>query len=257
MDADAGTKVPAAAVVPVGRPSGARASDERTTMTEPGRLPSWGSVLAVVAHPDDESFGLGALLAAFADRGARISVLCLTRGESSTLPATGADLMQVRAAELAAAADVLGLHDVTMLDFPDGALAAVGAQELDAAVTAAAEAVAADGLIGFDPTGVTGHPDHAAATSAALRAADALDLPVLGWTLPQEIATRLQDELGGRFDGHPPGEIDLVLEVDRKRQLTAINCHASQAVPGSVLWRRLQLLADREYLRWLRGRRGR
>lgn len=38
-----------------------------------GQLPAWRSVLAVVAHPDDESFGLGAILSAFADRGGRAS----------------------------------------------------------------------------------------------------------------------------------------------------------------------------------------
>jgi len=42
--------------------------------------PPWCSVLAVVAHPDDESFGLGAVLASFAETGARVSVLCFTRG---------------------------------------------------------------------------------------------------------------------------------------------------------------------------------
>ena len=47
--------------------------------------PPWRSVLAVVAHPDDESFGLGAVLAGFVDAGAAVAVLCFTHGESSTL----------------------------------------------------------------------------------------------------------------------------------------------------------------------------
>jgi N-acetylglucosamine malate deacetylase 2 len=40
--------------------------------------------------------------------------------------------------------------------------------------------------------------------------------------------------------------------VDRSLQLAAVACHPSQAVPGSVLWRRLELLGDEEHLRWLR-----
>jgi len=48
-------------------------------------LPAWMSVLAVVAHPDDESFGLGALLDAFTRVRAGVEVLCLTHGEASTL----------------------------------------------------------------------------------------------------------------------------------------------------------------------------
>ena len=55
-------------------------------------LPAVASVLAVCAHLDDESFGLGAVLSAFADRGVRTSVLCLTHGEASTLGADVGDL---------------------------------------------------------------------------------------------------------------------------------------------------------------------
>jgi len=59
-------------------------------------LPVIESVLAVCAHPDDESFALGAVLSAFAERGARTSVLCLTHGEASTLGADMGDLHQIR-----------------------------------------------------------------------------------------------------------------------------------------------------------------
>ena len=54
-----------------------------------GTLPGWSSVLAVVAHPDDESFGLGAILDSFGRGGSQVSVLCLTHGEASTLGAAG------------------------------------------------------------------------------------------------------------------------------------------------------------------------
>jgi LmbE family N-acetylglucosaminyl deacetylase len=57
------------------------------TSQSTGVLPVWTSVLAVVAHPDDESFGLGAILDAFTRAGARGEVLCLTHGEASTLTA--------------------------------------------------------------------------------------------------------------------------------------------------------------------------
>ena len=43
-----------------------------------------GPVAAVVAHPDDESFGLGGVLATFAAQGRLVHVLCLTHGEAST-----------------------------------------------------------------------------------------------------------------------------------------------------------------------------
>ena len=85
-------------------------------------LPAWSSMLAVVAHPDDESFGLGAVLDAFERAGTRISVLCLTHGEASTVHGVAGDLAEVRGRELAAAARILGVADFTLRDYPDGAL---------------------------------------------------------------------------------------------------------------------------------------
>lgn len=216
------------------------------------QLPPWRSVLAVVAHPDDESFALGAVLSAFAEAGAQVSVLCLTRGEASTVHGVAGDLTELRADELAAAAAVLGLHDVTLLAYPDGRLPEVDLDELAAHVVTTARDVDADGIIGFDLTGVTGHPDHAHATAAAVHAADTLGLPVLGWTVPDTVADQLRAEHGALFDGHTETEIDLAVTVDRTLQLKAVGCHPSQAVPGSVMWRRIELLGDHEHLRWLR-----
>jgi LmbE family N-acetylglucosaminyl deacetylase len=214
-------------------------------------LPPWRSVLAVVAHPDDESFGLGAVLTSFIDAGASVAVLCLTHGEASTLHGVEGDLTEVRAAELRAAADALGVTDVELLDFPDGGLASTPLEELAAVVETVATRRKSDGLLGFDVTGVTGHPDHATATRAAMVVGERLGLPVLGWTLPLAVARQLHEEFGAGFLGHTDEEIDVRLTVSRQRQLRAVACHPSQAVPGSVLWRRLQLLDDREHLRFL------
>ncbi len=215
-------------------------------------LPGWRRVLAVVAHPDDESFALGALLDAFVSAGAEVSALCLTRGEASTLGPDGGDLVAVRAAEVRAAASVLGLTAAAVLDHPDGGLADPAlASTLAADVAAQVGAFDPDGLLVFDPRGgVTGHEDHAAASEAAIVVARELGLPVLGWALPESVAETLNDEYGARFAGHPVGEL-LAVPVERTRQQAAVSCHASQAVPGSVLWRRLALLGDTEHVRRL------
>jgi len=213
-------------------------------------------VLAVVAHPDDESFALGAILDAFARAGARVQVLCLTQGEASTLhDGVPGDLASVRQAELAAAAVALGVTQ-TMHHHRDGALSEVSRTRLSTEVVAAAESGSADGLLVFDTAGVTGHRDHVAATSAGLLAAQTLNLPVLGWTLPDTVAAQLNQEFGVDFTGHGDEDIDLLVTVDRARQNAASHAHASQALPGSVLWRRLELLGDTESLRWLRQRTG-
>ncbi len=215
-------------------------------------LPGWSSVLAVVAHPDDESFGLGGVLGAFVGDGARVSVLSLTQGEASTLGVSTQPLAELRATELRAAAESLGVADAELRSFPDGRLGQVARHLLVAEVVAAARRAGAEGLVVFEPSGVSGHPDHAAATAAALEAAAGLDLPVLGWFVPDGVAERLNRDCETRFTGLAVGPDDLVVVVDRHRQLVASLAHASQAVPGSVLWRRLELLGDREHLRWLR-----
>ena len=121
-------------------------------------LPRWRSVLAVAAHPDDESFALGALLSTFVNQGATVSVLCFTRGEASTLHGVDGDLPQVRALELRAAADELGIGHVDLKNHPDGALSGVDLKTLVDGVTTSISAVDADGIIVFDIDGVTGHP---------------------------------------------------------------------------------------------------
>ncbi len=214
-------------------------------------LPSWGSVLAVVAHPDDESFGLGAIIDSFIATGARVSVLCLTHGEASSLHGVEGELRDLREGELRDAAQVLGITNVRLASYPDGALATIALEDLVGDVVAAAIACGAVGLIAFDISGVTGHPDHIRATEAAVAAGATSGLGVLGWTLPVEVAGRLAEEFGAPFVGHDNGEIDIAVEVSRTLQMRAVACHPSQAVPGSVLWRRLELLGDLEHLRWM------
>ena len=214
-------------------------------------LPAWPSALAILAHPDDESFGLGAVVSTLADRGTRVSVLCFTRGEASTLHGVSGDLAEIRRDELRRAADELGLDRVRLLAYPDGGLADQPMEAVLADARASAAEVSPAALVAFDPSGITGHPDHIAATRIAVELGRGLGLDVLGWTLPRAVADRLRDELGIGFLGHGPDDIDVVLDVDRTAQRRAIACHASQAVPGSPLWRRLELLGPREHLRWL------
>lgn len=220
-------------------------------VTASSQLPRWRSVLAVVAHPDDESFGLGAVLSAFADRGSDLAVLCLTQGEASTLHGVAGELGDIRARELTAAAAELGVSRVNLLRYPDGQLANIPAEELAIPVIDLARSFDAQGLLVFDPNGVTGHPDHQQATAAALVAATTTKLPVLGWTLPSTVADTLNTEYGTAFAGHGPPDLDVIVPVDRRRQYQAIHQHRSQALPTSALWRRLELLGPREHLRWL------
>jgi LmbE family N-acetylglucosaminyl deacetylase len=77
-------------------------------------------LLAVFAHPDDESFGPGGTLAHYAGQGTDVRLLCATRGEVGDIPQgllkEGQDIAQLRESELRCAAEHLGLSDVHFLD---------------------------------------------------------------------------------------------------------------------------------------------
>jgi N-acetylglucosamine malate deacetylase 2 len=214
-------------------------------------LPSASMVLAVCAHPDDESFGLGAVVSAYTAAGIPVALLCFTAGEASTLGNGTEDLPIVRARELAAAGAVLGILHTELLTYPDGGLATIPLGDLAAHVSRHIDHFAADLLLVFDEGGVTGHRDHCVATAAALAAAEARPTRVLAWTAPMKVADALNSEFGTHFAGRVDGELDAEIEVDRARQRRAIACHVSQATHNPVLWRRLELLGGREWLRFL------
>jgi len=69
-----------------------------------GKDPVTGGILAVVSHPDDETFGCGGTLALHTGKGHIISVLCLTCSE------------EARRSELKEAARVLGVEEPTIFD---------------------------------------------------------------------------------------------------------------------------------------------
>src|SRR5216683_2480834 len=82
-------------------------------------------LMAVLAHPDDESLGVGGILAKYAAEGIETSLVTATRGERGWFgdeheyPGLEA-LGQIREAELRAAAEVLGIRSVDFLEYIDG-----------------------------------------------------------------------------------------------------------------------------------------
>jgi LmbE family N-acetylglucosaminyl deacetylase len=207
------------------------------------------TLLAVCAHPDDETFGLGAVISTLIDHGASVDLVSLTRGEASTLGAAAVDLAHARGHELMAAAAELGIGEVHLFDHPDGHLSTIDIAELAADIQPLA--AGRDLLLVFDEGGITGHPDHVHATAAAMAVAEHLDLPVLAWTLDHRVADTLNEEFDARFVGRRDREIDLWLPVDRRRQRAAMRCHRSQLDDNLVLASRMALTGDQEALRVL------
>lgn len=133
------------------------------------------SLMCVLAHPDDESLGVGFTLAKYSAEGVFTSIVMATRGERGWQgnphdnPGPQA-LGRVREVELLASADVLGVAEVNFLDYMDGDLDQANPAEICGKIAAHIRRVRPDVLVTFDPFGAYGHPDHIAISQFALGA---------------------------------------------------------------------------------------
>jgi len=141
-------------------------------------------LLAVLAHPDDESFGMGGTLALYASRGVDVHLVCATRGEVGEVDDLKghASIADLREAELRCAVGHLGLKGVHFLDYRDSgmdgspdnqhpnALAAQPLDEVAAKVVHNIRELHPQVVLTFDPIGGYCHPDHIAIHQATVRA---------------------------------------------------------------------------------------
>src|SRR5919112_948112 len=138
-------------------------------------------LMAVLAHPDDESLGVGGALAKYAAAAVETHVVTATRGErgryfTNENRPSDREVGRVREAELRAAAAELGVREVTLLDYMDGELDRASPREVVGRIVDQIRRVRPQVVITFDPFGAYGHPDHVAicqlTTAAVLAAAD-------------------------------------------------------------------------------------
>jgi LmbE family N-acetylglucosaminyl deacetylase len=139
-----------------------------TSVGRPQRL------LCVFAHPDDEVFCAGGLLARWVAENGEAMVVSATRGEAGQIrdarAATRATLGAVRERELRSACAALGVQQVRCLDHRDGTLHMVSQAALAAEVATLVRDFDADVVVTFGPDGGYGHPDHIAISHATTRA---------------------------------------------------------------------------------------
>lgn len=148
--------------------------------TEPKKL------LAVLAHPDDETFGMGGTLAYYAQRGVQTYLICATRGEAGGMEENcleGYDSVAARReSELRCAVGILGIQELYFLDYRDSGMpgspdnqhpkALINAPQREVAEKIAhlIRQIRPQVLITFDPIGGYKHPDHIAIHRATVDA---------------------------------------------------------------------------------------
>ena len=152
-------------------------------MTEPLRL------MGILAHPDDESLGIGGTLAHYAAEGVETYVVTATRGERGwngppdDYPGLEG-LGKIREVELNGAVAVLGVRGLTYLDYIDGDLDRADPREVIARIVRAICEHKPQVVVTFAHDGAYGHPDHIAisqfTTGAIVCAADSLYTAALG-----------------------------------------------------------------------------
>ncbi len=138
-------------------------------------------LMAILAHPDDESLGNGGILAKYASEGVKTYLVTATRGEQGWFGEPGEnpgpeELGRMREGELREAAKTLGIHEVSFLDYRDGEFDKADADDVVAKIVRHIRRVKPQVVVTFDQNGLYGHPDHIAicqhATAAVAAAAD-------------------------------------------------------------------------------------
>lgn len=142
-------------------------------------------LMAVLAHPDDESLGVGGTLAKSSAEGVETFLVTATLGERGRFHGErdgprhpGAEaLARIREGELRAAAAVLGVRELSLLGYRDQELDRAEPEEAITRIAHHIRRVRPQVVVTFPPDGAYGHPDHIAisqfATAATVRAADA------------------------------------------------------------------------------------
>jgi LmbE family N-acetylglucosaminyl deacetylase len=144
------------------------------------------TMLVVLAHPDDESFGPGGTLAKYARQGVSVHYLCGTRGESGTVDAERLNgyknVAELRTAELMCASNELQLASVRFLGYRDSGMIGSADNKLSDSLHAASlddvasriiqhiDELQPDVILTHDQFGGYGHPDHIKLHLATLRA---------------------------------------------------------------------------------------
>jgi LmbE family N-acetylglucosaminyl deacetylase len=219
-------------------------------------------LLAVLAHPDDESLGMGGTLARYAQEGVETYLVTATRGDRGRyrgLPQGEpghpgpAALAEIRERELRAAASTLGVRELSILGYGDGVVDQVESAEAIARIAGHMRRIRPQVVLTFGPEGGYGHPDHIAicqlTTAATMVAADparvAPDPPHVtaklyymasskaAWDAYQSVFKRLVSTVDGvEREARPWPEWAITTVIDTRAQWAlvwrAVSCHESQ-----------------------------
>lgn len=203
------------------------------------------TVLGIWAHPDDEAFVSGGLMADAVRRGDRVVCLHMTRGEAGLYyrqPCSPEALGPIRQQELENSLARLGVTELRFLGYPDGRLPRVAGSDVVGRIHDALVEIGPDTVVTFGDDGFTGHPDHkclSAWVTTAVRLWNKPRARVLHATVPSHWKSSIVPRLN-EFDFFWPGSPstygarDFALRLDEEvidAKVEALREHASQMAP--------------------------
>lgn len=197
-------------------------------------------LLAVFAHPDDESFRPGGTLALLARNGVHVQVVTATRGQAGSCGdpplCSLSELPALRESELSCACATLGLQPPILLDHQDGQLAVADPELLVEEILAIVREFHPQIMLTYGGDGISGHPDHIAIGLAAVEAFRRADGVSLLYTLavPSSLADRLDMK-----QIHSVSDEAVTLAVDVSSvwdiKMAAIHCLRTQLGESPIL----------------------
>lgn len=223
----------------------------RTTSIDQDRVGELGTILSIWAHPDDETFLAGGIMAAAAALGQRVVCVSATAGEHGTDdPARWPPqrLGRIRRFEAAAAMAVLGVTEHHFLDLPDGGLATLDPGPPVERLASLLAEVRPDTILTFGPDGATFHPDHQAVSGWAGMAWQSAGWP--GRLLHAAITDEFLAEFGKDYDewgvymtderpvGVPMAELAVRVQLDEQlldQKIAALCAMHTQTAPSLAL----------------------
>lgn len=193
-------------------------------------------LLAVFAHPDDETYRAGGTLALLARRGVRVHVLCATRGEAGIPEMAPDEAGRVRQTELECACRALGIEPPRFLDCRDGTLSQVDEDQAIEQVGQAVQELRPQVLLTWPPNGVSGHPDHLAVsrwTGEVFRRTAGL-VALYHLVVPQSLAEAMEMD---HLRTVPDEAVTLAVDVSAvwEAKMAAIRCHRTQMGGSPIL----------------------
>lgn len=210
-------------------------------------------LLAIFAHPDDESFGPGGTIALLCKK-FEVHTICVTGGDAGQNARTEAkrSLAALRREEYRNAAKILGIRKTHCLGYEDGKLSNSLYHEIAGKIERIIKKIDPKILLTFEPKGVSGHIDHIAVsmiTTYVFKKQEKIKKLMYYCIMDKRREKYLDDYFIYFPEGYKRSEIDEEIDISTTFQtkIEAIRAHKSQKEDGDRIIKSLLTMPPNEY----------